>query len=161
MDLDTTIAYDQAEQEDELSPASLETSSVVTDHATSSKEPLESDTTDLRDLKEDAIAVDVTLPSDNIVGPIDVMDVTPEVSEVTSRPDQGHGVKANISWIDKARDFGLKTLFSESPTVHIYAQPGQMVDKVNVPKKGYHPQESMSRAGRQCKIPTHLQDYKM
>ena len=123
MDLDTTIAYDQAEQEDEPHPDSLETSSVVTDNVTSLKESLECDLTDPMDLEEDAGAADVTLPSDDLMNPVDAMDVTPEVSIATKVTDQSQGVKANISWIDKAGDLGLKTLFSESPMVHVYAQP--------------------------------------
>ena len=123
MDLDTTIAYDQAEQEDEPHPDSLETSSVVTDNVTSLKESSECDLTDPMDLEEDAGAADVTLPSDDLMNPVDVMDVTPEVSIATKVTDQDQGVKANISWIDKDGDLGLKTLFSESPMVHVYAQP--------------------------------------
>ena len=161
MDLDTTIAYDQAEQEDEPHPNSLETSSVVTDNVTSLKESSECDLTDPMDLEEDAGAADVTIPSDDLMNPVDVMDVTPEVSIATKVTDQDQGVKANISWIDKAGDLGLKTLFSESPMVHVYAQPKQTVDKPQVLKRGYHPQESLSRAGRQRKIPAHLQDYKI
>ena len=75
--------------------------------------------------------------------------------------DQDQGVKANISWIDKAGDLGLKTLFSESPMVHVYAQPKRTVDNPKVLERGYHPQESLSRAGRQRKIPAHFQDYKI
>ena len=123
MDLDTTIAYDQAEQEDEPSPDSLEMSSVVTDNVTSLKESLECNLTDPIDLEGDAGAADVTLPSDNLMNPVGAMDVTPEASIATKVTDQGQGVRANISWIDKAGDLGLKTLFSESPMVHVYAQP--------------------------------------
>ena len=73
--------------------------------------------------------------------------------------DQVESMPTNVSWIDETRDLGLNSLFSESPVVHIYAQQGKAAGR-GKGKKEYSPVESVSRAGRQCKIPAHLQDYK-
>ena len=107
MDLDTTIAYDKAEQEDEPSPSNLRKPTGV-GNVTSSSGPIEDEISRQSDLEEDVDIVDVAVPSDdgtNFDGPIS----TPECSMATGGPDQ-------------AKDLGLKTLFSESPTRHIYAQ---------------------------------------
>ena len=49
------------------------------------------------------------------------------------------GIPANISWIDGAKDLGLKTLFSETPIVHLYAQPRGTGAGERESKKGYSP----------------------
>ena len=159
MDLDTTIAYDEAEQEDEPSPSNLGISPGVGD-VTSSSGPTEDEISRQSDPEEDVDIVDVAVPSDDGTNSEEAIN-TPEGSMATGGPDQGDGVKANVGWIDHAKDLELKTLFTESPTRHIYAQTGRAVAKAKTPKKGYHPQESLSRAGRQRKVPAHLQDYTM
>ena len=122
MDLDTTIAYDEAEQEDEPSPSNLGIPPGGGD-VTSSSGPIEDEISRQSDPEESVDIIDVAVPSDEVTNSAGAIN-TPEGSMATGGPDQGDGVKANVSWIDHAKDLGLKTLFSESPTRHIYAQTG-------------------------------------
>ena len=70
----------------------------------------------------------------------------------TDSLDKAEGRPANVSWIDEAKDLGLKTLFNESPTVHIYAKPWEIGEKSKETKKGYSPKGSVSRTGDSVKF---------
>ena len=65
-------------------------------------------------------------------------------------------------WETTDEDLGLAMLFSESPpTVHIYAKrkdPSREA-RPQRPKKVYTPMESVSRTGRQLRLPSHLWGY--
>ena len=83
----------------------------------------------------------------------------------------GADAPEEVVWMDKSGNWGLQSLFSDSPTVHIYAQKGKSPLKgrgkngcnsprgVSPPTKGYCPTESTSSKGRQRKVPAHLRDY--
>ena len=173
MDLDTTITYDEAEQEEDPLPTGK---NLPTEKKSANGIP----GTNVRDTENGSSTViqvsgDSGPEEDDLEGSApegsdlgdDLMSIpAPEGSDLgdnliipTDSLDKAEGRPANVSWIDEAKDLGLKTLFNESPTVHIYAKPQEIGEKGKETKKGYSPKESVSRTGRQCKVPAHLQDY--
>ena len=181
MDLDTTIAYDEAEQGDDTIPVE-EDSTQGTRGSQGEVCPKDVspgiDTTlgDVVRVPQDGSQIEVgpkdvnpgidtisgAIGGENQDGSIPEEELDPiEVMALSDdNQEQTEGRPANVSWIDETQDLELKSLFSESPVVHIYAQQGKAAEKGKGKKKGYSPMESMSRAGRQCKISAHLQDYK-
>ena len=161
MDLDTTIAYDASEQEvaQEAEPP-VPVAPSVSDGAPDGQD-------------QSVLTVDVSADSE-LAG----ADVAPAGQSLTSdadapgeASDDGSRRDTNSTWMDECRNWGLQSLFSDSPTVHIYAQKGKSPlkgrgemgkdsPKVSSPtKKGYSPTESTSSKGRQRKVPARLRDY--
>ena len=198
MDLDTTIAYDEAEQGEESIPvgkdstqgkrgAVMKGSKIGDTEGSSSKESQEEgylkdvspgmDTTMgadsgvilygsqgegcSKDISPGGDTTSGVLEGDNLDGSGIDEEVDPieDMAGADVIEDQAESMPTNVSWIDKTRDLGLNSLFSESPVVHIYAQQGKAAGR-GKGKKEYSPVESVSRAGRQRKIPAHLQNYK-
>ena len=156
MDLDTTIAYDSTKQQTESQDTDPVAPS-LTDGAQSSS---------VSDLPDESASV--CLDNSDADSPLAGADsIAPamesSISVNTDAPEEEQGEDGNgespPSWMDESRDWGLKSLFSDSPTVHVYAQKGGVSGKGRG-KKGYSPVDSTSSRGRQRKVPGHLQDYK-
>ena len=178
MDLDTTIAYDSAEQQtesqdtDPVAPSLIDgaQSSRVSDSkdmdsvAPSSTDGTQSSSVpDLPD-ESTSICLDNSDVDSQLAGADSIAPATESsVSVNTDAPEEEQGEDGNgeslPSWMDESRDWGLKSLFSDSPIVHVYAQKGGVSGKGRG-KKGYSPVDSTSSRGRQRKVPGHLQDYK-
>ena len=161
MDLDTTIAYDASEQEvEQEAEPPVPVAPSISDGAL-----------DVQD--QSVLTVDVSADSESAGA-----DVAPAGQSLTSDADAPEEVSddssqrdTNSTWMDECGNWGLQSLFSDSPTVHIYAQKGKSPlkgrwemgkdsPKVSSPtKKGYSPTESTSSKGRQRKVPARLQDY--
>ena len=179
MDLDSTIAYDTAEQEIEatltdspkpgtVAPPSLggaNSGSVAPPSGGGAQsEPLAPSISDgaQRSNHQLAGADDLALAE----LPTDSLGADAPEENLTN-------LQETSIWMDKSGDWGLNTLFNESPPVHIYAQKGRAplkgrgkkgssspkTVKESPPRKGYSPVESTSSKGRQRKIPSHLRDY--
>ena len=178
MDLDTTIAYDFAEQQSESQDTNPVAPSLI-DGAQSSSisdskdtDPVAPSSTDsaqssnVSDLPDESASVclDNSDVDSQLAGADSIALATESsISVNTNAPEEEQGEdgdkKPPPSWMDESRDWGLKSLFSDSPTVHVYAQKGGVSGKGRG-KKGYSPVDSTSSRGRQRKIPGHLQDYK-
>ena len=191
MDLDTTIAYDEAEQEDETIPEKVKSMGEVDEEEIEEIRPLpeggslagkstEGCSKDIspgspnasggstEECSKDANpGTDTTLKAnkgDQVGGStpdedLDLGDIPTSTDDGVSPLDWVEGTPARVSWIDETRDLGLKSLFSETPVLHIYGRQGNSTEK-GKGKRGYSPVESVSRAGRQHKVPAHLQDYR-
>ena len=189
MDLDTTIAYDQAEQEDEIisenaelmdgtGEEEVEEDVHLSQGGSSSGKSIGGCSKDVspgpkatsggdlggcpKDANPGTASTSETMGGTHLGGGTPEQDVDPVNTQTA--PDaqdwnQAEGTPMRVSWIDGTTDLGLKSLFSETPVVHIYAKQGNSGEK-GKGKKGYSPVESTSRAGRQRKVPAHLQDYK-
>ena len=178
MDLDTTIAYDAVKQETDSQDTYPVAPSVI-DGAQSSSISDSKDTDPVApSLTDGAQSSSVSdLPGDSASVCLDNSDADSQlagadsiapakessISVNTEAPEEEQGEDGNRkplpSWMDESRDWGIKSLFSDSPTVHVYAQKGGVSGKGRG-KKGYSPADSTSSRGRQRKVPVHLQDYK-
>ena len=164
MDLDTTIAYDEAEQGEESIPvgkdstqgkrgAVMKSSETGDTEGSSSKESQEEghlkdvspwmDTTMgadsgvilyrsqgegcSKDISPGGDTASGALEGDNLDGSSIDEEVDPieDMAGADVIENQAESMPTNVSWIDKTRDLGLNSLFSESPVVHIYAQQGK------------------------------------
>ena len=178
MDLDTTIAYDSAEQQtesqdtDPVAPSLIDgaqSSSVSDSKDTDSVAPSSTDgaqSSSVPDLPDESasICLDNSDVDSQLAGADSIAPATESsISVNTDAPEEEQGEDGNgeslPSWMDESRDWGLKSLFSDSPIVHVYAQKGGVSGKGRG-KKGYSPVDSTSSRGRQRKVPGHLQDYK-
>ena len=135
MDLDTTIAYDEAEQEEDPLPTGKNL-------PTGKKSANEIQGTNVRDTENGSSTV-IQVSGDSGPEEDDLEGSAPEGSDPrddliipTDSLDKVEGRPANVSWIDEAKDLGLKKLFNESPTVHIYAKPWKLVKKERRQRKG-------------------------
>ena len=118
------------------------------------------------DLPEESVSVCVdNSDADSLLAGADSIApaIESSVSVNIEAPEEEQGEKGNgkspPSWMDGSRDWGLKSLFSDSPTVHVHAQKRGVSGKGRG-KKGYSPVDSTSSRGRQRKVPGHLQDCK-
>ena len=148
IDLDTTIAYDSAEQQTESQDTNPVAPSVI-DGAQSSSisdsedtDPVAPSLTDgaqlssVSDLPDKSTSVcldnsdaDSPLAGTGSIAPA----MESSISVNTNAPEEEQGEDGNgespPSWMDESRDWRLKSLFSDSPTVHVYAQKGVFQEK--------------------------------
>ena len=170
MDLDITIAYDASEQDSEPAVEPLvPVAPSVSDGAQDLLEPPVSVASSVPDGAPDPLAqsastvfvdADISQAGADVIAPANQLLIS-----------LGADAPEEVVWMNKSGDWGLRSLFSDSPTVHIYAQKGKSPLKgrgkkgcnlprgASPPTKGYSPTESTSSKGRQWKVPAHLQDY--
>ena len=168
MDLDTTIACDASEQDSKPPVKPLvPVAPSVFDGAQDLLEPLVSAAPSVPDGAPDLLAQSASTVDAGISqAGADV--IAPANQSFIS---SGADAPGEVAWMDKSGDWGLRSLFSDSPTVHIYAQKGKSPLKgrgkkgcnssrgASPPTKGYSPMDSTSSKGRQRKVPAHLWDY--
>ena len=53
---------------------------------------------------------------------LDLGDIPTSTDDGGSTLDRVEGTPARVSWIDETRDLGLKSLFSETPVLHVYVR---------------------------------------
>ena len=109
MDLDTTIAYHEAEEEDELNPSNMGISPGVGD-LTSSSTPIEDEISRQSDPEEDVNSLDVAVLSDDGTNSDGAINTTVGIM-ANGGPDQGDWLKANV-WLDRqSQRFGIEETF--------------------------------------------------
>ena len=158
LDLDATIAYDEAEQEQEPLPPDLEPMINLPEENPSQPERVESL---VESVNEDTVQVSEEIdfpPGDSSVSADDA-EAPPLVVPLTI-PDS----RETTDFLLGEEELGLEKLFQEM--VHVNAenpqkQKKQKQKKEVEPKKSVAAQaaESTTRSGRQKKPPDHLRDY--
>ena len=168
LDLDTTITYDEAEQDEEMpSSTTLDTSSsplITEDESSEAVDTQDSESTPLTPLSCEST------DSDNIrEGISQEPGPQPSAPFVSSFADTK--VKEATDLLLGEEELGLDKLFKE--TVHVHARKPQVpqgkplsqkesspVKKLPKTKKRENlPAETVSRTGRRRKTPSYLQDY--
>ena len=167
LDLDTTIAYDEAEQDEEMpSSTPLDTSSsplFTEDEASEAVDTQDSESIPLTPLScESADFDNIGKGISQEPGP------QPSAPFVSSFADTQ--VKEAMDLFLGEEELGLDKLFKE--TVHVHAQKPQvpqgkpLSQKVSpvrksrkIKKRENLPAETVSRTGRRRKLPSYLQDY--
>ena len=168
LDLDTTIAYDEAEQDEEMpSSTPLDTSSSSLFTEDESSEAVE--TQDSESIPLTPLSCEST-DSDNIGEGIS-QEPGPQLSAPFVSSFADTKVKEATDLFFWEEELGLDKLFKE--TVHVHAQKPQvpqgkpLSQKESSPmkklpktkKRENFPVETVSRSGRRRKTPSYLQDY--
>ena len=157
MDLDTTIAYNSAEQQtqsqdtDPVAPSLIDgapSSNVSDSKDTDAVAPSSIDgaqSSSVSDLPDESssVCLDNSDADSQLAGTDSIaLAMESSISVNTNAPEEEQGEDGNgeslPSWMDESRDWGLKSLLSDSPTVHVYAQKGGVSGKGRW-KKGYSP----------------------